>query len=35
MESVDVLAMCTCIYSTSRERKRLFGCCFILLKRIQ
>ncbi|SRR5258707_10672338 len=28
MESVDFLAMCTCIYSTSRERKRLFGCCF-------
>src|SRR5438552_5215957 len=22
------LAMCTSIYSTSRERKRLFGCCF-------
>jgi len=28
MESVDFLAMCTCIYSTSRERKRLFGFCF-------
>ena|SRR6266851_283649 len=28
MESVDFLAMCTCIYSPSRERKRLFGCCF-------
>jgi hypothetical protein len=28
MESVDFLAMCTCIYSTGRERKRLFGCCF-------
>ena len=28
MESGDVLAMCMCIYSTSRERKRLFGCCF-------
>jgi len=28
MESVDFLAICTCIYSTSRERKRLFGCCF-------
>jgi hypothetical protein len=28
MKSVDFLAMCTCIYSTSRERKRLFGCCF-------
>ena len=28
MESADFLAMCACIYSTSRERKRLFGCCF-------
>jgi hypothetical protein len=28
MESVDVLAMCMCIYSTSRERKRSFGFCF-------
>ena len=28
MESVDFLASCTCIYSTSRERKRLFGWCF-------
>ena len=28
MESVDFLAMCTCIYSPSRERKRLFGFCF-------
>ena len=28
MESGDFLAICTCIYSTSRERKRLFGCCF-------
>ncbi len=30
MESVDFLASCTCIYSTSRERKRLVGCCSIL-----
>src|SRR2546421_3276972 len=28
MESGDFLASCTCIYSTSRERKRLFGCYF-------
>jgi hypothetical protein len=28
MESGDVRARCTCIYSTSRERKRLCGGCF-------
>ncbi len=30
MESVDFLAICTCIYSMSRERKWQFGCCLNL-----
>ena len=28
MESIDFRASCTYISSASRERKRLFGCCF-------